>query len=172
MSKFTQHYACEEFVAPMNQSRNSNKKENLKLCKASDSNARHILKFDKQRKWKFTPGIMIAWNGSLIYHGGKAGDKECPYCYWKPLPYGTYTPLIQNTFPKHVYESCRIFIHLFDNSAPRPKKVTANYDPIFKCQKLKERIMNKMTILWITGERVFIDESMILYTGPEITFGR
>ena len=25
MVKFTQHYACEEFVAPMNQSRNSNK---------------------------------------------------------------------------------------------------------------------------------------------------
>ena len=26
MSKFTQHYSCEEFVAPMNQSRNPDKK--------------------------------------------------------------------------------------------------------------------------------------------------
>ena len=32
--------------------------------------------------------------------------------------------------------------------------------------------MNKMAILWIEGERVFIDESMILYTGRAITFGQ
>ena len=32
--------------------------------------------------------------------------------------------------------------------------------------------MNKMTILWIAGERVFIDEIMIMYTGRAITFGR
>ena len=32
--------------------------------------------------------------------------------------------------------------------------------------------MNKMTILWITGERVCIGESMILYTGRAITFGQ
>ena len=108
---------------------------------------------------------MIAWNGSLIYHGGKAGDKEFPSCYWKPLPYGTYAPFILNKFPKNVCESCRIFIHLFYNSAPRPKKGTASYDPIFKCQKLMELIMNKMTILWIAGETVCIDESMIPYTG-------
>ena len=31
--------------------------------------------------------------------------------------------------------------------------------------------MNKMTILWITGEIVCIDESMILYTCRAITFG-
>ena len=30
--------------------------------------------------------------------------------------------------------------------------------------------MNKMTILWIEGERVCIDESMILHTGRAITF--
>ena len=32
--------------------------------------------------------------------------------------------------------------------------------------------MNKMTILWIAVERVCIDESMILYTVREITFGQ
>ena len=100
---------------------------------------------------------MITWHGSLIYHGGKSGDKECPSCYWKPLPYVTYAPFIKNTFPKHVCESCRRFIHLVDNAASRPKKGTANYDPIFKCQKLMEQIMNKMTILYISGERVCIN---------------
>ena len=170
MSKSTEHYACEEFVTPMNQSRNSNKKENLKPCKASDPNARHRLKFDKQRKRKFTPGLMIAWHGSLIYHGGKAEDKECTSCYWGPLPYGTYTSFILNTFTNNVCESCGKFIHLVENSASRPKKGTANYDPIFKCRKLMERIMNKMTILWISGESVCIDERMILYTGRSIVF--
>ena len=115
---------------------------------------------------------MISCYVSMIYHGGKAWDKECSSCYWKPLPYVTYAPFIKNTFPKHVYKLCRIFIHLVENAASRPKKGTAKYDPIFKCQKLMERIINKMTILWIVGERVCIDEIMILYTGRTITFGQ
>lgn len=61
ISKYTQHYACEEFVAPDNQMESSKKKkEILKPCKPSDPKARHRLKFDKGRKWKFTPGLMIA----------------------------------------------------------------------------------------------------------------
>ena len=35
-----------------------------------------------------------------------------------------------------------------------------------------EQIMNKMTILWIAGERVCIDKSVILYTGRAIKSGQ
>ena len=113
---------------------------------------------------------MIAWHGSLLYHGGKAGEKESPSAYWKPLPSGTYAPFIQNTFPKHIWEACRRFIHLADNRKNRPKKGSPNYDPIFKCRKLMEKIMDRMVKNWIAGEKVCIDESMILYTGRAITF--
>ena len=114
---------------------------------------------------------MISWRGSLVYHGGKARDKECPSCYWKPLTYGIYASLIKNAFPKHVYGLCRRIIHLVGNSASRPKKGTANYDHIFKCRKLIEQIINKMNILWIAGKWVCINEIIILYTGRAITFG-
>ena len=120
MSKYTQHYACEECVAPEDTSANvgCKKKQVLKPCSVSDPNVRKRMKFDKNRTWCFTPGLMIAWHGSLIYHGAKAGEKEPPTSYWEPLPYGTYAPFIQNTFPKHVWESCRRFIHLSDNKIP------------------------------------------------------
>ena len=83
MAKFTQYYACEEWVAPAVSSRPSSnrppkKKMILKPCRATDPQKRHRLKFDKNREWKFNVGLMIAWHGSLVYHGGKAGERESP----------------------------------------------------------------------------------------------
>ena len=101
------------------------------------------------------------------------------WIYWKCIPvillklvYYCTIKRHWNTFPKHLFELCRRFVHLVDNTASRPKKCTENYDPIFKCRKLMERIMNIMTILWIAGVRVSIDEIMILYTYRAITFGQ
>ena len=173
MAKFTQYYACEEFVVPrVNNTgrRTQGGKPNLIPCKANDPNARHRLKFDKNRKWKFTPGLMIAWHVILIYHGGKAGEKDSPVHYWQRMHRGTYAPFIQNTMPKHVFESCRRFVHLADNTLPKAKKGTPNYDPIYKCRRLMKKVMDKMIINWIAGERVCIDKSMIKYVGRSIAF--
>ena len=171
MSKFTQYYACEEFVAPYNHcSRGSKSKPNLKPCKRSDPNARHRLKFDKKRMWKFTPGLLIAWHGILIYHGGKAGEKDSPVHYWRRMHRGTYAPFIQNTMSKHVFESCRRFLHLTNNKISNVKKGSAMYDPLYKCRKLMEKIMDRMVVNWIAGEKVCIDESMIKYSGRAISF--
>jgi len=34
------------------------------------------LTFEKNRKWELTPGLVIAWHGIIIYHGGKAGERK------------------------------------------------------------------------------------------------
>ena len=115
VSKYTQYYACKEYVSCTGNEDNTKTKKILKTCKATDPGARHRLIFDKNRKWKFTPGLMIAWHGILIYHGGKAGEIESPRSYWRKMYHGTYTPFIQNTMSKHVSESCRRFIHLLEN---------------------------------------------------------
>ena len=59
MAKFTQHYACEKFVAT---SGNGRKKSNPKLkpCRADHPNVWHRLIFDQNRTWTFTPGLMVA----------------------------------------------------------------------------------------------------------------
>ena len=160
MAKFTQHYACEEFVATSVNGRKKSKPK-LKKCRADHPNARYRLIFDQNRRWRFTPGLMIAWHGILIYHGGKAGEKDSPVQYWQPMHRGTYAPFIQNLMPKHVFEACRRFIHLSDSSLPKAKKGTKNYDPIYKCRKLMKKVMDEMVCNWIAGERVCVDESMI-----------
>ena len=170
MSKFTQYYANEELVTDSKSNSNDTKKKIFIPCQATDINARHRLLPDKNRKWRFTPGLLIAWHGILIYHGSKAGQKESARCYWRRMHWGTYTPYIQNTMSKHVFEACRRFIHLVDNKIPRPKKGTPLYDPLFKCRKLMEKVMHTMTKKWIADVKVCIDESMIKNLGRAIDF--
>ena len=72
--------------------------------------------------------------------------------------------------PKHVFESCRRFVHLADNTHPKAKKGTPNYNPIYICRKLIKKVMEKMIINWIAGEKICIGESMIKYVGRAIAF--
>ena len=91
MSKYTQYYACEKFVANSKSNGNDTKKKIFIPCQATDVNARHRLLPDKNRKWRFTPGLFIAWHCILIYHSGKAGQYEMARYYWRQMHWGTYT---------------------------------------------------------------------------------
>ena len=59
MSKYTQYYACEKFVANSKSNGNDTKKKIFIPCQTTDINARHRLLPDKNRKWRFTPGRLL-----------------------------------------------------------------------------------------------------------------
>ena len=51
---------------------------------------------------------------------------------------------------KDVFEPMSKFTHLIDNKLPRPKKGDPLYDPLFKCRKLMEKVIDvKMQLLVI-----------------------
>ena len=76
MGRFTQHYACEEDVAPINANASSGakKKENLQQCKETDSKARKRLKFDKQRTWNFSTGL---FSGDALKNEKRNANPQC-----------------------------------------------------------------------------------------------
>jgi len=80
MSKFTQYYACEEFVANSNSNRPDMKKKIFIPCQATDINARHRLLLDKNRKLAFTPGLLTTWHGNALLQRGN--DRRYISCTW------------------------------------------------------------------------------------------
>ena len=172
IAKCSQKYANEDWVSVVNSnSNNSNtigKRNRLKLCNMDSIGARH--RQSGKRTWDFTTGYVIAWHGSLIYHGAKAGPRESMLSYWKSFPHGTNAPFIQNTFPKNVWEAARRFMHFNDKIQQFTDKKDVRHDPLFKIRPCFEHIMNNMTKNWVAGERICIDESMIKYMGRAVYF--
>ena len=163
-------YANKEWVVDVNLDKNGNtlKKKYFKQCKANDVNRRH--RQNEKRNFNFTTGYIIAWHGSLIYHGGKAGERESLMAYWESPPYGTYAPWIQNTFPRDAWLAVRSYLHLVDNSTQRYHRVSPRYDPLFKVRSAMDHIVKNMQKCWIAGMKICIDESMIKYMGRAISF--
>jgi hypothetical protein len=159
----------DECVVAVTQDRYGNnlKKKRLQPCDRNNPNKRS--RCSQQKSWKFTTGYLIAWHRSLLYHGAKAGEHESFLLYFQSLPHGTYAPTIQNAFSKNSWEQVRRLLHLADNSKAdygRNKE-----DPLFKqVRDVMNRVMKGIRKMWIAGERICIDESMIKYMGRAISF--
>ena len=52
-----------------------------------------------------------------------------------------------------------------NNRIPKHNKGTPQYDSLYKCKKLMEIIMKRMSSNWRAGEKMCIDESVIKYNG-------
>ncbi len=173
-------YAYEEYVvASYRYDRDGNitKRPILQLFVPSRSNplppnARHRWKQMKNgRKFDVTEYSILAWLGSLMYagaffHGDNNRGVDSIYA---TADNGLSIPFIRNTMTTHAFRFHRNFIH-FSDSKKQKSKGQRGYDPLFKVTPIIELLMRRIRTVWIAGDKITIDESMIRYMGRAVAF--
>jgi hypothetical protein len=83
--------------------------------------------------------------------------------------YGVSLLFIQNTMPKNAFIFLRNYLH-FSRTKDQKSSGQRGYDPLFKVRRIINMLMGRIRSVWIAGDRVTIDESMIRYMGRAIAF--
>jgi hypothetical protein len=110
-------------------------------------------------------GFLLAWLGIVILHAAKKNDHSISR-HWRETPYGLQTPWIYNTMTRDAFLFLKRYLHFLDSS----QMPATNCTPLFKIQPDLEVLTENMKLWWTAGQKICIDESMILYQGRAISF--
>ena len=83
--------------------------------------------------------------------------------------YGIAVPLINNTLTQDAFIFMRNYIH-FSRTQDQKKSGQSGYHPLFKVNTIIKMLMSRIRTVWIAGDRITIDESMIRYMGRAVAF--
>jgi Transposase IS4/Exonuclease len=165
-------YAYDDFVKPVYRSTTSpSSKRNVhyyKPCKETEDGATHRAdRTADDKKWKITLGYLLAWLGIVIVHSAEKNDHSISR-HWRETPYGLRTPWIYNTMTRDAFLFLERYLHFADSSQMPGNERR----PLFKIQPVLDVLIKNMKLWWRAGQKICIDESMILYKGRAIGFGQ
>ena len=137
----------------------------LRPCDSSHPGARHRISLSRTReKWEFTPAFVLSFMAVLIQYGAYGADRPVTI-FWKLKRYGIRAPWVTNSITREAFRHARRYIHFVDNNANRDTE-----DPLYKVAFVTGEITNNLRLGWNLGERICVDESMILYKGRSVKF--
>jgi hypothetical protein len=139
----------------------------FRQCSRGTPGARHRVK-DSKCWWKPTVGYLLAWLGIVIAKGAYKIDRS-PTVFWVNPPYGLSVPWIQNAMPRDAFNQWRYNIHFVDNDT-LPKYGERRWSATQKIDYVLAFLMKHLQAAYTLGNKVTIDESMVLYTGRAISW--
>ncbi len=168
----TNNYAYTDWVVPtvrLDRDGNTTRRPILsaifpKRGESLPANARHRCLISKDKKrYQVTEHFTLAWLGAIMSTGAFFnGDNNCGIdAIYSNASCGISIPFIQNTMPQKAFIFLRNYIHF----SRTHQKLSGQhwYDPLFKVRSIINMLMERIRTVWIAGDRVTIDESMIRY---------
>ena len=106
--------------------------------------------------------FILAWLGVVMYAGAffnGDNNRDIDVIY-SNASYGVSVPFIQNTMPQKAFIFLRNYMH-FSHTQDQRSSGERGYDPLFKVRRIINMLMACIRTVWIAGDGVTIDESMI-----------
>ena len=179
----TDKYAYKDWVSPVFRNSNATTSDSpnnetgstpkrsvdcYKPCNETDYGATHRASHCK--RWTITLGFLLAWLGIVIVHSAEKNDHSISR-HWRKTPYGLRTPWIINTMTRDAFLFLERYLHFADNNQFEVTGLgNPRRPPLFKIQPLLDVLSKNLKLWWTAGQKICIDESMILYKGRAVAF--
>ena len=168
MANMSEKYARADWVKPLattDVDGNPRKRPIFVPCGPDDPERRH--RHNDEKTWKtITVGYVLAFIAILMLRG--ANGVRCATLFWQEAPYGSPNQFVRNLMPRDNYLRMRRFLHFVDNESLPRNSADPKWHPLQKILPVLKAVQSTMQAAWTLGERITIDETMILYNGRAI----